>query len=209
MRSARIATLVAAAIGAINAIQAQAAARVPAEIDVVEKVRYYELHGRTVAELAADLRRLGPKDADGRLNSAFTDSRLQWRYGSRAVGNQCGATDVRVTAYTDVVMPQWTPPADTEPGLAASWAASMAGLAVHEGGHKEITVEYAKRIRDGIAALRAPCARFSEEANAASNRLIGQMREAQARYDAETQHGFTQGTRFPPRRPPAVRMPGR
>lgn len=199
---ARFALLTSLVVGVGWANRASASQQYPEGVHGVTKIEYYEVHGRTVAELAADLRRLGPKDSSGRARAGFTSSPLRWSYNKRSSGRECTANTVRVTVYTDIVLPKWVPPADTEPGLLALWNQSIAALTVHENGHKDISVRYAKLIRDRIAAMRAPCSRFSVNADSASFRLVSEMRTAQVRYDSETLHGVTQGTGFPPRRRP-------
>lgn len=200
---------------AASAMPTSAFQQYPRGVKGVTTVEYYEVRGRTAAELAADLRRLGPRDEVGRARAGVASSPLQWSYAKIARGLGCVAADVVVTLHTRIVLPRWVPPVDSEPGLLAKWNLSMAALAVHEEGHKEVSVRYAKRIRDGIADLRAPCRTFTAMADSASRRQIDAMREAQAAYDAETKHGLTQGTGFPPppvpqpEGPPATVVPAR
>jgi predicted secreted Zn-dependent protease len=195
----RAAVLVALTVGSITPMDAQGVRQDPAGVNAVTRTEYYEVHGRTVAELAADLRRQGPKDEEGRAYAGFTTSPLRWQYNTRPDGPVCTAFNVRVNVYSAVLLPKWVPPADTEPGLLTMWNQSMAALALHEAGHEEISVRYATLVRDRIVAQRAPCGRFSAEANRAGNRLVAALRAAQAKYDADTRHGLSQGTGFPPR----------
>jgi predicted secreted Zn-dependent protease len=195
----RAALLVVLTVGAIAPIGAQGLRQDPAGVNAITRTEYYEVHGRTVAELAADLRRQGPKDEEGRAYAGFATSPVRWQYNTRPEGGACAAFNVRVTVYSHVLLPKWVPPADTEQGLLAMWNESMASLALHEAGHKEISVRYATLIRERIVAQRAPCGRFSADANRAGNRLVEALRAAQAKYDTETRHGLSQGTGFPPR----------
>lgn len=208
LRSALLA--LAASAGSASAFQ-----QYPTGVQGVTKIEYYEVQGRTAAELAADLRRRGPRDEEGRARAGVASSPLRWSYAKIARGLGCVAADVVVTVQTDILLPRWVPPVDSEPGMIATWNHSMSALAVHEEGHKAISVRYAKLIRDGIVATRAPCRTFTARADSASGRLVAAMRDAQAAYDAETKHGLTQGTGFPPppvpqpAGPPAVVLPVR
>ena len=163
------------------------------------RVTFYDLRGRTVAELAADLRRRGPVDSAGKLRSAFSESKLSWRFSARANGADCRAADVRVMIAAEVTMPRFTPAEESEPGLLSKWNESAAGLARHEAGHTEIVVRFASAIRERILSLRTRCDRFSSEANGVGNAVVAEMRAAQEQYDAETLNGLRQGTAFPPR----------
>lgn len=178
------------------------APQLPAGVKVITRTSYYEVHGRNARELAADMRRLGPRDAEGRSQAGAASSPVRWQYAKRARGSECRAADVQVIVNTEIVLPRWVAPVDAEPGLPAQWAAFIAALARHEEGHQEISVRHASRIRDGIVALRASCRRFSARADSASNGLMTAMRSAQEAYDTDTRHGLTQGTGFPPRPAP-------
>lgn len=171
----------------------------PDGVNGITHIEYYEVVGRTAAELTAEMRLKGPKDAEGRAFSGLTKSPFTWRYTTRAEGQSCYATSVRVTMYTDVFLPRWIPPDDVVPGLIAQWKQSMAALEVHEAGHKDISARYAKDIRDKIIGLHTLCYNFAVEANRLSNSIVADMRTAQIKYDADTRHGLTQGTGFPPR----------
>lgn len=179
--------------------------RFPPGIAGTTRTTYYEVHGRTVAQLAADLRRQGPKGDDGELRTAFTESRFSWQYTTRPDGLMCRAAGVRVTIAAEVLMPKWVPAADTEPGVVTMWNESMNALAVHEAGHSDIRVRFATIIRDRVASMRTRCDRFTVAADSASNAIVAEMRAAQVKYDGDTQNGLTQGTGFPPRRRPIVK----
>ena len=181
----------------------------PDGVNGITHIEYYEIVGRTAAELSADLRLKGPKDAEGRAFSGLTKSPFTWRYTTRAEGQTCSATSIKVTMYTDVFLPRWIPPDDVVPGLIAQWKQSMTALEVHEAGHKDISARYAKQIRDRINDLRTLCSNFSLEANRISNAIVAEMRSAQIKYDADTRHGLSQGTGFPPPRSRPDSLPAR
>lgn len=171
----------------------------PDGVNGITHIEYYEVVGRTAADLTGEMRLKGPKDAEGRAFSGLTKSPFTWRYSTRAVGQTCYATTVRVTMYTDVFLPRWIPPDDVVPGLIAQWKQSMAALELHEAGHKDISARFAKQIRDRIASMGTLCSNFAIEANRISNAIVADMRAAQSKYDADTRHGLTQGTGFPSR----------
>jgi len=171
----------------------------PSGVSTVIRTEYYEVHGRTAAEVAADMRKQGPKDPEGRAYAGFTASPVRWQYITIGDGPRCRALNVTVTVTSHVVLPRWVPPADTEPGLLAMWNRSAEALEVHEAGHRDVSFRYATQIRDGIVAMRAPCRGFFAAAKAASDSLVEAMRAAQAKYDVDTRHGLEQGTGFPPR----------
>lgn len=196
--------LIALVCGTVGVAIGAESQQLPTGVKVITRTAYYDVHGASARELAADLRRQGPRDAEGRTQAGAASSPVRWQYVKRASGSECRAASVRVIVHTDILLPRWVPPVDTEPGLPAQWTAFIAALAVHEQGHQEISVRHAERIRKGIAAMRANCRSFDGQVERANKRVMTAMRSAQAAYDADTRHGLTQGTGFPPRpAPPA------
>lgn len=158
-------------------------------------VAYYDIHGRTRAELSAEMRRLGPK-VDGTSYVGETRSPMRWSWRTESHGGTCTIRNLVVSMNAQVLLPRWTPPADTEPGLAAEWSRFMAALETHESGHKDITARAASAIADQLRGLSAPCTMINDRANDIARVIADRAEEEQKRYDAETRHGLTQGTAF-------------
>ena len=99
-------------------------------------ITYYDVHGRTAPELVAQLRALGPRTTTGAY-WAETQSPIHWTWRTRADGGgRCTLQQVQVVVHSEMTMPRWVPPADTEPGLYDAWKQSMAALQTHEIGHE-------------------------------------------------------------------------
>ena len=103
-------------------------------------------------------------------------------------------------ASAKITLPRWTPPVDTVTGLLAEWKQSMAGLELHEIGHKDISARYAVLIMRKVREVNAFCSSVNDEARRVTVALLVQLRDAHERYDRDTRHGLTQGSAFPPRR---------
>ena len=172
----------------------------PAGVSGETEVVYYDVHGRTAAELRADMRRVGPKSESGTIYAGETHTPLSWGYRTRSDGSMCTIWDIRMHASAKITLPGWTPPRDTVPGLWADWKQSMAGLELHEIGHKDITARYAVLIMRKLKEVNTFCSAVNNEARRVPDTLLVQLREEQERYDRDTRHGLTQGAGFPPRR---------
>jgi len=57
---------------------------------------------------------------------------------------------VTVSVNAQILLPRWTPPTDTEPGLAAEWTRFIAALETHEAGHKDISAKAGRDIADQV-----------------------------------------------------------
>lgn len=156
---------------------------------------YYDVHGRTLAEVRADMRRLGPKVADSSFVGE-TRSPMRWSWRTSSNGGICSIPDPTVSVNAQITLPRWTPPPDTEPGLAAEWARFIAALETHEAGHKDISAKAGRDIVEQLRGLSGPCSQIGSRANDIAQGIVDRANEQQKAYDAATRHGLTQGTAF-------------
>lgn len=158
-------------------------------------VTYYDIHGRTAAELVAEMRQLGPK-ASGASFFGETQSPVSWTWQSRRSGDNCQLTAVRVIVHSEITLPRWVPPADTVPGLVAQWRTFLVGLETHEIGHKDIAGREALGILRRLQSINTYCSSVNDEIRRATDGIVSAARQEQVTYDADTRHGATQGAVF-------------
>ena len=168
----------------------------PAGVSGRTTVLYYDIHGSTFAQLRADMRRLGPK-VDGTSFVGETRSPMRWSWRTEPLGaGSCSIRDVTVAVNAQITLPRWTPPADTEPGLATEWARFVTALETHEAGHKDISAKAGREIVDRLRGLSGSCSQLATRANDLARVIVERASEQQRIYDATTRHGLTQGTAF-------------
>ena len=168
----------------------------PAGVSGTTSVLYYDVRGRTLNELHADMRKKGPK-IDGNSFVGETRSPMRWRWRTESSGaGSCTIRDVTVYLNAQITLPRWTPPADAEPGLSAEWNRFLSALEAHEAGHKDISAKAGKAIIDRLRGLSAPCTMLATRANDLARDIFTRAHEEQRTYDATTRHGLTQGTAF-------------
>ncbi len=167
----------------------------PAGIIGHTTVIYYEVHGRTFDEVRADMRRLGPKVADSSFVGE-TRSPMRWSWRTESTNGICTTRDVTVSVNAQITLPHWTPPTDTEPGLAAEWARFVTALETHEAGHKDISAKAGSEIVARLRALSGLCAQLGTRANDLAHAIVDKASDEQKTYDAVTRHGLRQGTGF-------------
>lgn len=172
--------------------------RYPAGVEGRTSVTYYDVQGRTYAELHAEMRRLGPKISGGSyVGETRSPTTWSWRAESTPGGN-CTLRDVRVHVSAEILLPRWAPPPDADSGVVAEWTRFIAALETHEAGHKDISARAGRDLKDQLRSLTGPCSQVSAQANSIAGRIMDEANLAQKRYDAETRHGLTQGTGFGP-----------
>ena len=170
----------------------------PAGVEGRTSVTYYDVQGRTYAELRAGMRRLGP-NVNGRSFVGETRSPMSWSWRTESTtGGSCTLRDIRMRVNAQILLPRWTPPTDADSNVVTEWKRFIAALEAHEAGHKDISARAGRDLKDGLRGLTGPCSQVSMRANDIARRIIDAASQAQKRYDAETRHGLTQGTSFGP-----------
>jgi predicted secreted Zn-dependent protease len=167
---------------------------------VTQTFDYYDVDGATAQELRADLNRLGPMDGtEHRRFDAVTHWYVRWRFTYTNVGGGCEISSVSTSADITYAFPRLRRRSTAPAALRRAFAGYLENLLVHEKGHARVGIDIASRIEQGIRRLPpAPtCPVLDDAANDLGHALIKEANQLDIDYDAQTQHGKTQGARFP------------
>ena len=151
---------------------------------------YYTISGSSERELRAELNAESPVGYDGYKGDATTNWFIRWDwpgYGS----SSCDLSKATVSYDVIVTFPRWTPPDDAPPELVAKWNRFTRALAEHEQNHVDFVVANYPSVLDAIRS--ATC----DTADAAASSALEPIRKLDRDDDAETNHGETEGVRFP------------
>jgi len=148
-------------------------------------VLYYDIVGLTAEDLRAQMDALGPIGPDGYKSDAFTIWSTKWGWPP------CQIDKATVSYEIMVLFPRWKPPRDASAQLVAKWDDYIRALATHEKGHVDYIVKNYRLIVDAIK--KADC----YTAELAAQAALSLLRSHDVEYDAITNHGATQGARFP------------
>jgi predicted secreted Zn-dependent protease len=170
-----------------------------AEPKVSQSITYYDVTGASAAAVRTDLDQLGPMDQiEGRRHDAVTHWNIRWRYSYSGSSSGCRIASVAVTVDATTTMPRLkSDAASTE--LTDAFASFADKLLAHEKDHAQNALDTARRIEHGIGDLppESSCDQLGRIANALGERLLEEGRRLDVEYDARTQHGRSQGARFP------------
>lgn len=160
---------------------------------------YYEVKGQSREDIAAALRRSGPR-LQGAQFFGLTEWKVsaEYRPATRPAG--CATDDLTVHVAVRTHLPQWTSSDEAPAELNGAWARFITALDRHEHGHRTLAEEAAEVIRQRLATVHAPDC--DELDSVAQREMIVVMQEYEAHnidYDATTGHGRTQGAIWPPR----------
>jgi predicted secreted Zn-dependent protease len=146
---------------------------------------FYDVSGSTESQIRAELSARGPGGYD-----AYTKWYVRWNWPGQGTAT-CRLQDAEVSYEVTVTFPRWTPTEQATPELVKKWNGYLYALALHENGHVTNVVSHYPAI---VAAIKSSTCLSAESAAQA---VLQQMRAYDSQYDANTDHGRTQGARFP------------
>ncbi len=159
-------------------------------------VHEYSVQGPSIADVRAQLDACGPHDETGSRHDAYTKWYVSWGFGFDR-SNGCRVDGVKVHLLVDMYVPRLD--ADASAPAASPWAPYQTALLGHENGHVQNGIDAANQAEAAMSSL-APAA-TCDEAQALANQAAQQVTDAAAQrdltYDADTDHGRTQGAEFP------------
>ena len=157
----------------------------------------YAVGGQTPQSVLASMAAAGPR-VDGDVFFGLTVAEIGLRYEPSAAADGCVLTHVEVDLELTITLPEWTPAPPVDPALVRDWGRFRRALAAHEGRHRAVAETGAEAMAQALAGLRREsCAATEAEAGRRLARLELEVAQAQRRYDAETDHGRSEGAHWP------------
>ncbi len=145
----------------------------------------YDVSGSTASEIRSQLSAYGPNGYD-----AYTKWAVHWSWPGQGTAT-CRLQDAEVSYEVTVTFPRWIPTEQATPELVIHWNGYLYALALHENGHINNVVSHIPAV---LAAIKGSACLA---ADSAAQAVLQQMREFDGQYDLTTDHGRTQGARFP------------
>jgi len=155
------------------------------------EIDYYDISGRTVAQIRASARRVAPIDPlSGLRAGGYTRWHLDWDAPGGPDG-RCRLDQAEVTLDVAITLPRLTKTHEVPPALLQRWQRYIRALKAHEATHARIAHEGREAMLRAIQ--RADCASAPEAAREAAAELERWSQD----YDRATRHGVTEGVHFP------------
>ncbi len=156
----------------------------------------YSVAGSTAKEIRAELDWLGPKDPSGAPRDAYTEWKVSWRWPDGERGPDFSRTQVE--RKVRITLPRWEGVQYASPGLRAQWNDYMTALVTHERNHLELVDSGYQEIPQKISdAYKANPELSIAEAHQLAGEVLAKIRAADREYDLSTQHGRSEGVKFP------------
>ena len=167
-------------------------------VSVVSKCMYYDVDGRTAAELRRFMSTQGPTDETGTYD-AYTSFALRYGFEDVSGPGGCRTGPVAVELYLAHILPEWRTERDAPPDLRGRWGHFTERLGAHEVGHADISVRTANELAYKLRRLPVypTCAALRDAAHEAFVDVVTMLTTRQRHYDWRTHHGKRQGSVFP------------
>ncbi len=153
---------------------------------VLRSFEYFNLNGRTAADLDRELYRRGPVlQKTGQRHPGMTKMRFENRIKYGSDGKTCRVVDATITVHAQVFLPRWkqrrTAPAD----LAMIWDTLSADIKRHEESHISIARTAASNMEQQIKSLpwRSDCTVLRNDINTLTTKLMKEHDLAQIQFD--------------------------
>jgi predicted secreted Zn-dependent protease len=177
----------------VSVLPAQAA------VDVNDQVERYAIEGTTAQDLRREMNTKGPQGTGGRRFDGYTRWYVSWRYQYKRTDGGCAIASVATNVKSTITLPQWRNEDRADSATRAQWSRYLSALDLHEQGHRRHGVDAAHEIDAAIAAMppAGSCDALGANANALGMRILQKYQQRDLDYDRDTNHGATQGARFP------------
>lgn len=161
---------------------------------IVDAPSYYQVYGSTVSDVRSMIAACPLRQPIGNYQ-ATTSYRLGWQYSVVVVGDgTCRLSNVQVGLHVNQYLPYFSPTASTPSALATHWNSFATSLKTHEDGHVAIDSRYANTLTNALQNLGAlDCNSINSQAKLTINGYLAALNAANDLYDAQTNHGATQG----------------
>ncbi len=151
--------------------------------------QYYDIHGRTVDEILAQMKRKGPAGWAG-----HTEAQVRYRFTTEPAGAGCRLASYEASLEAQVQLPRWTERDHAAPEVRAWWDRYLASLQNHENGHVRIGLDTASEVERVLRATppAASCEAVRAEVSRRADPVLKRMQRLQDDYDQRTDHGRRQ-----------------
>lgn len=157
-----------------------------AETVITKSYTYFNIGGRTAAELDAELARRGPQmKSTGSRHPGATQMKFSGSVTYEESGRRCKVQSARVTLHTKIILPNWTARKRAGQGLAVIWDTLSRDIKRHEERHAEIARTHARQLERTILGLSPArdCAALKARVNRVSQEAMVKHDKDQMRFD--------------------------
>lgn len=157
-----------------------------AETIVNKKTSYFQIGGRTAADLDRELERRGPyTNSTGNRHPGATKIKFGGDITYVEHPGRCAVQSARVTLNVHIILPRWTNRKRAGKDLGLIWDTLSRDIKRHEERHAEIARQHAKGLEKALVALRprASCEQVQDAVDRLTQDAIDAHDRDQNRFD--------------------------
>lgn len=160
----------------------------------IDTPTYYNVYGASLPAIRDAITNCPLRKAAGAFH-ATTAYQLNWAYTPVAEKGVCSIKDIKVGLHVNQLMPAFSPGSTVSSEVRSTWDAYSRALQTHENGHTAINTDYAARLTTALQNLgQMDCSTLTQQVQTTIDSHITMLNTANELYDAQTNHGATQGT---------------
>ena len=177
---------------------ADPASQFPPGLEYSERRETYPVHGSTRRELRSALRHAQASEMDeggGGGSVARTAQDLGMSYELEPVPGGCRLKGLVVSLDVTIHLPEWAHDGSPPKSIAEDWQRMRDALERHDEGHRDIAVDSALYLHDGLVGLgvQESCQDLRREAQRVFFRAQLRHSVRDGAYERRTRHGIAQG----------------
>lgn len=158
---------------------------------------YYDIYGSTLNEIRAQLMSCGPK-YEGESFAGMTTHYINWNYLMRFdASGTCHVENAAVGVNVKIYYPKWDAPEISSQETRGIWDNMISNLRTHEEGHRQIDYDGGEKLYNTISPVSASsCNEVESIVKDKTSSIVDEISQNNQNYDAQTNHGDTQGAHF-------------
>lgn len=163
------------------------------------KTSFYDITGSNLDEIRRAIKSGSPTDQYGKRFDAVTRWNLTWHYQLSQKMKRCYLDHLIVEVKVEMIFPRLADTTALKPVAREALGRYLTALFIHEQGHKKHGLLAANEVEEALSSMSSTetCHLLKESANTLGQAVLQKYQEADRRYDETTDHGKTQGVRFP------------
>lgn len=164
-----------------------------ADTRVKKTITYFDIGGRTAAEIDAELSKKGPlTQSTGGRHPGATQIQFGGDVTYSSTGGRCAIEDATVTLKTKLILPRWKNRSKAPSGLGLIWDSLSADIKRHEERHAEIARQHARELEARLKRLRPErnCDQLQDKVAAITDKVTANHDRAQMQFDRVESKNF-------------------
>lgn len=164
--------------------------------EVSERREYYDLRSTSLRALRREMdERKRAAGIDGKA-LGLTRQDIETSFALVPLPDGCRLSGVSVKLSITIHLPRWSPPKPPASFLQERWDKMIAGLTLHEEGHRDNAIAAAQELHRELSGLgeSLDCLELERAARRASFQAQVRYRLRDRNYDKRTRHGERQGS---------------